>query len=84
MTTYYYTIFFIFAVLAYMIVVDPNVGKFIELMGQMAVVNVKRLYYLIVYHPNNKIAAWMMERRINRMASQLQKELQNDTSRSTD
>ena len=84
MTTYYYTIFVIFAVLVYMIVVDPNVGKFIELVGQMVVVNIKRLYYLAAYHPNNKIAAWMMERRINKMASQLQKELQNDTSRSTD
>ena len=78
------TIFIIFAVLAYMIVVDPNVSKFIELMGQMVVVNIKRLYYLAAYHPNNKIAAWMMERRINRMASQLQKELQNDTPRQTD
>lgn len=84
MNTYYYTIFIVFAVIAYMIVVDSNVAKFIELMSRMVVINLKRLYYLFVYHPNNKIAAWMMERRINKMAKQLQKELQNDTSRPVD
>lgn len=39
---YYYTWFALFAIIAYVIVVDPNVAKYITLLWKLAVVNFHR------------------------------------------
>jgi hypothetical protein len=72
---YYYTVFLFFAIIAYMIVVDNNVAKYIVLMGQMLIVNIKKWYYIAVFHPGNKLTTWTMNSRIDRMTRQLQKDL---------
>jgi hypothetical protein len=72
---YYYTVFLFFAIIAYMIVVDNNVARYIVLMGQMLIVNIKKWYYIAVFHPGNKFTTWTMNSRIDRMTRKLQKEL---------
>jgi len=82
---YYYIIFTIFAVIAYMMIVDENVVRYIEIMFQLFVINLKRLYYMVVFHPDNKLTTWSMNYKFNRMTRKLQKEMeQNDSSRPID
>ena len=77
---YYYIIFAVFAVIAYMMIVDQNVVRYIDVMFQLLVVNIKKWYYIAVYHPGNKFTTWTMNYRIDRMTRQLQKELDSKKS----
>ena len=81
---YYYALFTVFAVLAYMIVVDKNVAIFIELMIRFAWVQIKRAWWIIRFHPANPIPRWTLNWRVNRMVRKLEKELNNDSLRQTD
>jgi cytochrome b561 len=49
--TYYYTLLLIFGVITYMIVVDPNVAKYIVLLWKLAEVNIRRGIFLIKFYP---------------------------------
>lgn len=75
MTLYYYAIFAVFAIVAYMIIVDKNVAIFIDLMIRYAGVQLKRFWWIIRFHPDNKISIWLMNRRIERMTKKLRQEL---------
>lgn len=75
MTVYYYTIFALFAILCYMIVVDKNVALFIDLSVRYAKVQLQRLWWMIQFHPANPIARWTLERRIAKMTRELEKQL---------
>jgi hypothetical protein len=81
---YYYALFTVFAILAYMIVVDKNVAIFIELMIRFAWVQIKRAWWIIRLHPANPIPRWTLNWRIKRMTRQLEKDLKNDSLRQTD
>jgi hypothetical protein len=81
--TYYYILFAFFAVVIYMMVVDENVGIAIDLLFKYFVVQCKRLWWMARFHPRNPISKWVYERRLNKMISDLQKELgvEDDTLR---
>ena len=81
---YYYALFTVFAILAYMIVVDKNVAIFIELMIRFAWVQIKRAWWIIRFHPANPIPRLTLNWRIERMTRQLEKDLKNDSLRQTD
>lgn len=81
---YYYALFTVFAVLAYMIIVDKNVAIFIELMIRFAWVQIKRAWWIVRFHPANPIPRWTLNWRVNRMVRKLEKELNNDSLRQTD
>ena len=81
---YYYALFTVFAVLAYMIVVDKNVAIFIELMVRFAWVQIKRAWWIVRFHPANPIPRWTLNWRIERMTKQLEKDLKNDSLRQID
>jgi hypothetical protein len=72
---YYYAIFTVFAIIAYMIVVDKNVAIFIELMARFAVVQVKRAWWIVRFHPANPIPRWTLNWRVERMTRELEKNL---------
>lgn len=78
---YYYALFTVFAVLAYMIIVDKNVAIFIELMIKFAWVQIKRAWWIVRFHPANPIPRWTLNWRVNRMVRKLEKELNNDSLR---
>ena len=73
--TYYYLIFAVFAIIAYMMVVDRNVVTFIDLMFRYAGVQLKRAWFIVKFHPANPITRWIFERRIERMTRELEEEL---------
>ena len=81
---YYYALFTVFAILAYMIVVDKNVAIFIELMIRFAWVQIKRAWWIIRFNPANPIPRWTLNWRIERMTRQIEKDLKNDSLRQTD
>lgn len=84
MELYYYLIFALFAVIAYMMVVDRNVVIFIELMFRYAWVQVKRAWWIVQFHPVNPIPRWTLNWRIERMTRQLEKRLKIDRDNLTD
>jgi hypothetical protein len=84
MNLYYYGLFFVFGVLAYLIIVDKNVGIFIDLMIRYAWVQVKRAWWIVRFHPINPIPRWTLKWRVERMTRQLEKDLKINTKDLTD
>lgn len=73
-TSYYLSIFFVFIVLAYMISVDQNVARYIILLGKQIKLSFERVYWMIRLHPSNPISNFLITRRTNKIAKDLQKE----------
>lgn len=76
---YYYGLFLAFAIVAYMIVADKNVADFIILLYKLVGIKIRRLKWLIVYHPKNPITNWLMNRKHRRFINEM---LKADSSRS--
>lgn len=81
---YYYTIFTIFAIIVYIIAVDKNVAIFIELMARFAIVQVKRAWWILRFHPINPIPRWTLKWKIERITKKLEKDLKIDAKNLTD
>jgi hypothetical protein len=75
MTLYYYIILTLLAVIGYLMVVDRNIITYIELIFRYAVVQLKRAWFIVKFHPANPITRWIFERRIERMTRELEEEL---------
>lgn len=76
---YYYSLFSVFAIICYLIVIDKNVADYIVLQIKFLGVQLKRAWWLINFHPKNPISRWNFERRIQKMTRQLEKDLNLDT-----
>lgn len=74
MTPIHSTLLIIFGVLAYMIIVDENVGKFILIWVAIIKVNTERLIWMIRFHPNNFVTTWLQNRKYDKIAKELEKE----------
>jgi len=74
MTTYYYTLFIAFTIIAFMIVLDNNVGVYITLIFKILKVNTERLIWMIKFHPNNFLTTWIRNRQYDKIARELEKE----------
>lgn len=72
---YYYTIFALFAILCYAIVVDENVATFIDLSIKYLRIQLERLWWMARFHPNNPITNFIMDRKMSKLAKELEKEL---------
>ena len=62
-----------------MIIIDPNVGKYITISFKILNVNWQRLIWMIRFHPlvtTNPIAQWWTMRKYMKEAKKLQKELE--------
>lgn len=75
MVIYYYTLLTIFAIVAYIIIVDQNVAIFIDLVFKWIKVNVQRFYWMVRFHPKNPITNLIMRIKYARIAKDLEKEL---------
>jgi hypothetical protein len=75
MTLYYYIILTFVAAISYMMVVDKNIITYIELTFQFAVVQLKRVWWIVRFHPINPIPRWTLNRRIERMTRELEEKL---------
>jgi hypothetical protein len=59
-------------------IIDQNVAEYLLLVFKMMKLNVVRLLWMIRFHPNNFITTWIQNRKYDRMAKELEKEL-NDS-----
>ena len=76
--TYYYLLFSIFAILVYMMVVDENVSTAILYVSKLLNIQIRRLKWIILYHPANPINKYLIWRRSWKLAKELQKEFDNE------
>lgn len=79
MSLYYYSLFFVFTVVAVMVVLDANVGDYIILLTKILKVNIERFIWKIRFHPRNPISNYLLWRRSLKMAEEMQKEFSQRT-----
>lgn len=74
MTSFNYAILLVFGVIAYMMILDPNVGEYLTLVFKMTKINIERVYWMIRLHPKNPITNLMMRWEYAKIAKELEKE----------
>lgn len=80
MTLYQTIILTIFTVIAIMIVLDKNVADYIILQTKIVKMHFERMKFMIIYHPKNPVTNFIQARKMNRLAIELHKELQQRDS----
>jgi hypothetical protein len=78
MSTYYYTLFIIFTVIVTMMILDHNVSEYINLLFKILKVNIERFIWMIRFHPNNFITTYLQNRKYDKIARELEKEIQDE------
>lgn len=73
--TVYYTSLTIFGIIAYVLIADKNVSDAIVLVFKMIPIQLQRFFWMVRFHPRNPITNFLMERKYEKMALELQKEL---------
>lgn len=71
MTTYYFSLFAVFAVIIFVIAVDPNVATYIDLQLKNLVVQLKRQYYLVTIGTQIKYENWKLMRALKKIRKEL-------------
>lgn len=71
------TLLIIFAIVAYLVIVDKNVADYLTLVFQMMKINVERVYWMIRLHPKNPITNLMMRWKYDQIAKELEQEFNN-------
>lgn len=74
--TYQYLWLIIFGVVAYIMILDPNVGTYLTLVFKMIGINIRRALWLIRFHPmwiNNPISKWRRERHYLNLIKEMEK-----------
>lgn len=67
-----------FAIIVYMCIVDQNVLQFINILSKQFVINCRRFYWIIRFHPKNPITNFIAHRKSIKMAEQMMKDLDLD------
>jgi len=74
MNNYHYALFLIFSIIGVMIVLDANVAEYIVLLTRIIKLNTERVFWMITLHPKNPISNYMMNRKYNKLAKELEEE----------
>lgn len=74
---YYLSLFLVFSIVAFMLVVDRNVSDYIVLIFKLFKINIEKFFWMIKLHPKNPITNFMMKRQYEKIAKELHKELIN-------
>jgi len=69
--TYFYFWIALFSIITYIFVIDENVIEYIILWINILKINLERLKWMIILHPNNFIYTWMIKRRADVTARKL-------------
>lgn len=75
MNTFQSTLLIIFGIVAYMMIVDKNVGDYLTLVFKMIKLNFERYMWMIRFHPKNPITNLIMKWKYEKIAKELHKEL---------
>ena len=76
MTPFNSIILLLFGVIAYMMIIDPNVSEYLTLVFKMIKINIERAYWMIRLHAKNPITNLMMRMEYAKIARELEKEFQ--------
>jgi hypothetical protein len=76
MTPFQSTCAILFAILAYLILTDKNVADYLTLVFKMTRLNVERMFWMIRFHPKNPITNLMMRWKYEKIARELQEEME--------
>ncbi len=74
MTPFNSIILLLFGVIAYIMIMDPNVVEYLTLVFKMIKINIGRVYWMIRLHPKNSITNLMMRWEYDKIARELEKE----------
>jgi hypothetical protein len=66
----------VLGIIAYIMILDENVGVYLTLIFKIIGINIKRFYWMIQYHPNNFITTWIQNRKYDQIAKELQQEFE--------
>ncbi len=66
----------IFTILAYIIIIDENAATYLTLIFKIMRVNTERMLWMIRFHPYNPITNLMMKWKYERLARELQAEME--------
>jgi hypothetical protein len=67
----------IVGVVGYMMIIDENLAIYMTLVFKMMKINIERFFWMVKYHPNNFITTWIRNSEYDRIARELQQELEN-------
>ena len=73
--TVYYSSLVIFGIIAYVLIVDKNVSDAIVLVFKMIPIHIQRFFWMIRFHPRNPITNFLMKRKYENLARDLEREL---------
>jgi hypothetical protein len=76
MTPFQSTCLILFAILAYLILTDKNVADYLTLVFRISKLNIERMFWMIRFHPKNPITNLMMRWKYDRIARELQEEME--------
>jgi hypothetical protein len=76
MTPFQSTCLILFAILAYLILTDKNVADYLTLVFKMTRLSIERMFWMIRFHPKNPITNLMMRWKYDRIARELQEEME--------
>lgn len=65
--TYQSALLTVFLIVAYMMTVDENVGKFILLTGSRLYLNLARLLFIVKAYPRRRFDVYMIDRRLKKI-----------------
>ena len=69
----------IFGILAYLIWVDENIAVYLTLIFKVIRINTERMLWMIRLHPKNPITNLMMKWKYERLARELQAEMERQS-----
>lgn len=75
MTPFQATLLIIFGVVGYMMIIDKNVADYLTLVFKMSKLNFERLFWMIRFHPKNPITNLIKRWEYDKIAKELEKEL---------
>jgi hypothetical protein len=77
MTPFQSTCAILFAIISYLIITDRNVADYLTLVFKMTRLNIERMFWMIRFHPKNPITNLMMRWKYDRIARELQEEMEH-------
>jgi hypothetical protein len=80
MTPFQSTILISCGIFAYILAADSNVSDYLILVFKLMNINIQRFLWMLKYHPNNFITTYFQNRKYDKIARELEKELTSKTN----
>ena len=74
-----YGLLLVFGIVLYVMIIDQNVADYLTLVFKMTRLNIERMFWMIRFHPKNPITNLIMRWKYERIARELQEEMERST-----